>query len=46
MTERISHKRDCLIKDKITRLECELVRYTHLFVFEKADYTYKYIVIR
>lgn len=40
MTERLSHKRDCLYKDKIT---CSK---THLFVLEKADYTYKYAVIR
>ncbi len=46
MTEHLSHKRDCLYKDKITCLECELVRYAHLFVLEKADYTYKNTVIR
>ncbi len=40
MTERLSHKRDCLYKDKIT---CSKA---HLFVFEKADYTYKNTVIR
>lgn len=40
LTERLSHKRDCLYKDKITYSE------THLFVFEKADYTYKDAVIR
>ena len=40
MTERLSHKRDCLYKDKIT---CSK---SHLFVLEKADYTYKYAVIR
>lgn len=40
MTERLSHKRDCLYKDKIT---CSK---SHLFVLEKADYTYKHTVIR
>ena len=40
MTERLSHKRDCLYKDKITCSE------PHLFVFEKAYYTYKNTVIR
>jgi len=39
LTERLSHKRDCLYKDKIT---CST---THLFVLEKANYTYKYAVI-
>ena len=40
MTERLSHKRDCLYKDKITCLK------SHLFVLEKADYTYNDTVIR
>ena len=40
MTERLRHKRDCLYKDKIT---CPK---SHLFVLEKADYTYKHTVIR
>ena len=40
MTERLSHKRDCLYKDKIT---CSK---SHLFVLEKTDYTYKHTVIR
>jgi len=40
LTERLSHKRDCLYKDKIT---CST---THLFVLEKANHTYKYAVIR
>jgi len=40
LTERLSHKRDCLYKDKIT---CSK---SHLFVLEKADYPYNYAVIR
>ena len=40
LTERISHKRDCLYKDKITCLKPQL------FVLEKAYYTYKNTVIR
>jgi len=40
LTERLSHKRVSLYKDKIT---CSK---SHLFVLEKADYTYKYAVIR
>ena len=40
MTERLSHKRECLYKDKITCLK------SHLFVLEKANYTYNNAVIR
>ena len=39
MTERQSNKRSSLYKDKITCLM------SHLFVLEKADYTYIYAVI-
>ena len=39
MTERLSHKRDCLYKNKIT---CSK---SHLFVLKKADYTYKNTVV-
>ncbi|RGD00961.1 hypothetical protein DW675_15915 [Lachnospiraceae bacterium AM25-22] len=39
MTERLSHKRSSLYKDKITCLV------SHLFVLEKANYTYKNAVI-
>jgi len=39
LTERLEFKRDCLNKDKVT---CSN---THLFVLEKADYTYNHTVI-
>jgi hypothetical protein len=39
VAERLSHKRACLYKDKISGLV------SNLFVLEKADYTYNYTIV-
>jgi len=39
LTDRLAFKRDCLNKDKVTYSKL------HLFVLEKAVYTYNYAVI-